>query len=154
SWLEESTARIAEELYSRQFNGGGSWKSNTGYASSVRCEIYQCDDRPLMMWKHFSTLHAWQRSVDELTPLGPSTSGDFTFYASGWSFVRWAADHYATNEGQWLRGLVRGGQRTGIAGLEQATGRSAAELLSDWALANAVEGVAGDAPNRAELTMP
>jgi IPT/TIG domain len=36
SWLEESTARIAEELYSRTFTSGGSWKGNTGFATTVQ----------------------------------------------------------------------------------------------------------------------
>ncbi|MEP6835943.1 MAG: Ig-like domain-containing protein [Gemmatimonas sp.] len=139
SWLEESTARIAEELYSRTFAGGGSWKGNSGYTSTVRCEIYQCDDRPLMMWKHFSVLHQFFRGVDTLTPIGAAASGDFTFYASGWSLVRWAADHYAINESEWLRDLVRGGAQTGLANLALRSGHPVDEMLADWSLANAVD---------------
>jgi hypothetical protein len=154
SWLEESTARIAEELYSRKFAGGGSWKGNTGYQTSVQCELYQCDDRPLMMWKHFATLHAFQRNVDELTPIGSAATGDFTFYSSGWSLVRWAADHYALNEGQWFKELVRGGPLTGLASLALSTGRPAGEMLSDWALASAVDGVEGFTPHRTQLSLP
>ncbi|MGV3709172.1 MAG: Ig-like domain-containing protein [Gemmatimonas sp.] len=139
SWLEESTARIAEELYSRTFAGGGSWKGNSGYQSTVKCEIYQCDDRPLMMWKHFSVLHQFFRGVDTLTPIGAAASGDFTFYASGWSLVRWAVDHYAVNEAEFLRTLVRGGTQSGLANLAARTGHSVDEMLADWSLANAVD---------------
>ena len=154
SWLEESTARIAEELYSRTFNGGGSWKGNSGYATSVRCEIYRCDDRPLMMWKHFSVLHAFFTGVDTLTPIGAAASGDFTFYASGWSLVRWATDHYATNESQWLKDLVRGGPATGLANLAQRTGHPVEEMLADWSLANAVDDRTTSKPARAQLSFP
>ncbi len=154
SWLEESTARIAEELYSRTFTSGGSWKGNTGFATTVRCEVYQCDDRPLMMWKHFSMLHQYLRGVDTLSPLGASTNNDVTFYASGWSLVRWAADQYATSEGAWFKALVKGGAQTGLANLAQRTGRPAGELLADWALANAVDDVAGFTPARKQLTFP
>ena len=154
SWLEESTARIAEELYSRTFTSGGSWKGNTGFATTVRCEVYQCDDRPLMMWKHFSALHQYLRGVDTLSPLGASTNNDVTFYASGWSLVRWAADQYATSEGAWLKALVKGGAQTGLANLAQRTGRPAGELLADWALANAVDDVAGFTPARKQLSFP
>lgn len=154
SWLEESTARIAEELYSRTFTSGGSWKGNTGFATTVRCEVYQCDDRPLMMWKHFSMLHQYLRGVDTLSPLGASTNNDVTFYASGWSLVRWAADQYATSEGAWLKALVKGGAQTGLANLAQRTGRPAGELLADWALANAVDDVAGFTPARKQLSFP
>ena len=154
SWLEESTARIAEELYSRTFASGGSWKGNTGFATTVRCEVYQCDDRPLMMWKHFSMLHQYLRGVDTLSPLGASTANDVTFYASGWSLVRWAADQYASTEGAWLKALVKGGAQTGLANLAQRTGRPASELLADWALANAVDDLPGFTPSRKQLTFP
>lgn len=154
SWLEESTARIAEELYSRTFDGGGTWKGNSGYASSVRCEVYQCDDRPLMMWKHFSVLHQFFTGVDTLTPIGAAASGDFTFYASGWSLVRWAADHYAVNESQWLRDLVKGGTVTGLANLARLTGHPVEEMLADWSLANAVDDQAGFTPAREQLSFP
>ncbi len=155
SWLEEATARVAEELYSREFSGGGSWKGNTGFSGSVRCELYQCDSRPLMMWKHFSALHSWQQRVDELTPIGASSGSDYSFYASGWSLVRWAADHYATSESEWLKALVRGnGSASGLTNLAQQTGRSAEAMLSDWALATATDDIAGFVPQRAELSMP
>ena len=154
SWLEESTARIAEELYSRTFASGGQWKGNTGFATTVRCEVYQCDDRPLIMWKHFSMLHQYLRGVETLSPLGASTPTDVTFYASGWSLVRWAADHYATSEGDWLKALVRGGVHTGLANLARRTGRPAGELLADWALANAVSDEPDFVPRRVQLTFP
>jgi len=154
SWLEESTARIAEELYSRTFAGGGSWKGNSGFASTVRCEIYQCDDRPLMMWKHFSVLHQFFRGVDTLTPIGAAASGDFTFYASGWSLVRWAADHYAVNESEWLRDLVRGGGQTGLGNLAARSGHSVDEMLADWSLANAVDDQSEFKAQKSSLSFP
>ena len=154
SWLEESLGRVAEELYARTFTNGSAWKSNAGYQATVRCEVYQCDDRPLMMWKHFSVLHQYLRGVDTLTPIGAAASGDFTFYASGWSLVRWAADQYAGDEATWMKELVRGGQLTGLANLAQRTGRPAGEMLADWALANAVDDMAGFTPARKQLTFP
>jgi hypothetical protein len=154
SWLEESLARVAEELYSRTFTAGGAWKGNVGFQSTVQCEIEQCDDRPLMMWKHFSVLHQYLRGIDTLTPIGAAANGDFTFYASGWSLVRWAADHYATNEATWLKSLVRGGALSGLSNLSQHTGRPAAEMLADWALAHAVDNLPGFSPVRSQLTFP
>jgi hypothetical protein len=153
SWLEESTARIAEELYSRTFANGGGWKSNVGF-TSVRCEVTRCDERPLMMWKHFSVLHQYMRGVDTLTPIGAAGSGDFTYYASGWSLVRWAADQYATDEGAWLKSLVKGSQLTGLAQLASLSGQSPNEMLADWSLATAVDDLAGFAPKRRQLSLP
>ena len=76
------------------------------------------------------------------------------FHASGWSLVRWAADHYATSEGAWLKALVRGGVHTGLANLARRTGRPAGELLADWALANAVSDEPDFVPRRVQLTFP
>jgi hypothetical protein len=154
TWLEESLGRVALELFSRTFPDGGTWKGNVGYETSVRCEVYQCDDRPLMMWTHFSVLHQYMRGVDTLTPIGPAASGDFTFYASGWSLVRWAADQYASDEATWIKDIVRGGQLTGLSNLAQRTGRPTGEMLADWALATAVDDLAGFVPARRELTFP
>ncbi|MES2523913.1 MAG: IPT/TIG domain-containing protein [Gemmatimonadota bacterium] len=153
SWLEESTARIAEEMYSRTFANGGHWKGNVGY-TAVRCEVLRCDDRPLMMWKHFSVLHQYYRGIDTLTPIGAAANGDFTYYASGWSLVRWAADQYATDEGAWIKALVKGGSLTGLANLASVSGRSPMEMLADWSLANAVDDLPGFTPQRAQLSMP
>ncbi|AMW04144.1 hypothetical protein [Gemmatimonas phototrophica] len=136
-WLEEATARIAEELYARTFPGGGSWKGNTGFASSVGCELTQCDDRPLIMWKHFSVLHQYLRGADTLSPLAPTGANDNTYYASGWSLVRWMVDTYASNESTWLKALVRGdGGLVGMPGLVQRTGASVPALTVGWAVAN------------------
>ncbi len=154
SWLEESLARVAEELYSRTFANGGAWKANVGFASTIQCELAQCDGRPLIMWKHFSVLHQYLRGIDTLTPIGAAANGDFTFYASGWSLVRWAADQYATNESQWLKSLVRGGQLSGLSNLSQHTGRPAGEMLADWALTHALEMLPGVIPARPQLSFP
>jgi len=154
SWLEESTGRIAEELYARTFNTNTVWRGNIGFEKSIGCELSQCDGRPLMMWKHFSVLHQYLRGVDTLTPIGAAANGDFTFYASGWSLVRWAADHYASDESVWLKALIRGGQLTGLSNLAERTGRPAGEMLADWSLMNAVDDLADFVPARARLTFP
>jgi len=158
-WLEEATARIAEELYARTFSGG-SWRDNTGWSGSLQCEVYQCDDRPLLMWKHFPVLHDYFAGVESLTPLGSAAHGDVTFYASGWSLVRWAVDHHAVHEGEFLRDLVRGtpgvdgSASTGIAALSARTGRPAEELLAEWSLANLLDDRPGFVPVRATLSFP
>lgn len=154
SWLEESLARLAEELYARTFSNGGTWKSNARFQQTVQCELFLCDDRPLMMWRHFSVLHQYLRGVDTLSPIGAAASGDFTYYASGWSLVRWAADQYATDESAWIKSLVEGGQTVGLSNLAQKAGRPAGEMLADWSLTNAVDDLAGFTPARRQLTFP
>jgi len=99
-----------------------------------------------MMWKHFSELYQYMRGVDTLTQLGATTGDDFTYYASGWSLVRWAIDQYADNEGAWLKAQVRGGSLVGLSNLSMRTGRPAGEILANWALALAVDDLPGFTP--------
>jgi hypothetical protein len=150
SWMEEATARVAEELYARTFANGGSWKGNTGYAATVGCELTMCDDRPLIMWKHFSQLHTYLRSADSLTPFGPAKSGDVSWYASGWSLVRYALDQHAASESGTLKALVAGTAPAGVTGLAKLAGVSTDELLTGWAMSNAV-GSAGQTWNSADV---
>lgn len=135
-WLEEATARVAEELYSRKFPGGGSWRGHTGFAGSVGCELLQCDDRPIVMWKHFSQLYNYLRSTEAHSPFGASNSSDVSYYASGWSLVRHMLDRYAADESMSLKRLVRGDAGVGMAALASVSGTDAGELLSSWAVSN------------------
>jgi len=152
AWMEEATARIAEELYARTFPGGGSFRGRTGFAGSVGCELRLCDDRPLIMWKHFSQLHQYLAGGETLTPLGPAHRADATHYASGWSLVRWALDAFATEESQALRALVRGGGGRGVEALASSIGRPRDEVVTGWAIANAVGALGSDLTNAGQAS--
>ena len=136
TWLEEATARIAEELYARHFPGGGAWRGNTPFSGSLECELLQCDDRPLVMWRHFSQLYGYLRAAGTLSPLGPTSRNDNSWYASGWSLVRFVLDRYVQDEGASLRQLVRGDAGRGLAALELVASTKSGDVLSSWALAN------------------
>lgn len=138
-WLEEATARVAEELYARQFPGGGTWRGNTGFAGSLGCELLQCDDRPLVMWRHFSQLYSYLQDTRSHSPFGATSPGDNSYYASGWSLVRFVLDRYAANEEASLRLLVGGtpGAGSGMNALAALAGVSGSDMLTSWALANA-----------------
>jgi hypothetical protein len=130
-WLEEATARIAEELYARSFSGS-TWRGQATFATTVHCEVSQCDDRPLAMWKHFSGLHAYLRGADTLSPIASAGGSDFSHYASGWSLVRWVLDYHAGTESDLLRALVRGGNGTGLTAISRLAGISARTILGHW----------------------
>jgi hypothetical protein len=131
-WLEEATARLAEELYSRTFRGGGQWLGRTTFASSVHCELVWCDDRPLMMYKHFAVLHQFLRNPATLSPLGPVSPADATPYASAWSLVRSVLDATRGDEARQMRALIRGDAGVGIAALASVSGKSPADMLDQW----------------------
>src|SRR5690606_12789464 len=77
SWLEESTAMIAEELYGRAVFGYQQ-KGNTGFDASVYCERrpdptrhpQQCWHKPVIMLDHFFYVYQYMRTPETLTPLG------------------------------------------------------------------------------------
>ncbi|WP_461413228.1 hypothetical protein [Gemmatimonas sp.] len=141
-WLEEATARVAEELYARTFARGAAWRGNTGFAESVQCEVTQCDDRPLVMWKHFTGLHAWLRTtgsarvgqVSGEAGAALSATAANAGYASGWALVRWVLDRHAVSERDLLRQLVAGERAAGVQGLAAAAGMSEQALLTQWAV--------------------
>lgn len=154
SWLEESTARLSEELFARAFSAAR-WRGNTGYATTVGCELTRCDDRPFAMAKHWTTLHLFYRNVAELSPFAGSNDFNATFYASGWSLVRWALDHYGgADEATFLRALTVEPSLTGLANISARTGRPPTEMLADWGLAMYVDDAPGLTPVRPQLSLP
>jgi hypothetical protein len=153
-WLEESSARLAEELYARTLSGAR-WRGNSLYAPTVGCELLRCDDRPLAMAKHWEVLHLFYSRAGTLSPLFGSNDQRATFYASGWTLLRWALDHYAgADEAAFLRALTLEPSLTGIANLAARTGRPPAEMLADWGLAMYVDDAPGLTPARVQLTLP
>jgi hypothetical protein len=158
SWLEESTARVAEEMYGRtQF--GYAQQGNTGYRASVQCELQpgvgaECPGKPMVMWKHFSALLDYYAATETLTPLGRGTPTDWSFYASGWLLVRWAADQHAGTESAFFRALTQETSLRGVANLQARTGRAWPEMLAEWTLATAVDDLPGFAPANTRLRHP
>ena len=138
-WLEEGTARHAEELFARGIYGVP-WKGNTGYLNSVYCDVRpanasapQCAGRPVLMLRHFDALYQYLQGPEQFSVVGRVAPGDATFYGSAWSIVRWAIDHYATTEAAFLSGMVQGTQ-AGVANLEGRTGKSWEEMFGEWSL--------------------
>jgi hypothetical protein len=158
-WLEESTARLAEEFYARALSGhtqGG----NVGYQESIWCERRvgdnhpQCDPIPNMMYKHFAAVYSYYRNVENLSPLGQASAGDATFYGSGWLLVRWAMDHSNLSEAAFSKALVSEPTLTGVNNLAMRAGRSFPAMLADFTLAMMVDEYPGGLDARPELRFP
>lgn len=160
-WLEESTARLAEEFYGRARYGYGQ-DANTQYQNSLYCEVRplaanwpECGEgSPYIMARHFFTLVDYYNAVEQLSPIGAIADDDFTFYASGWLFVRWAIDQTASVEADFVRDLVGEPVLSGVANIVARAGRSYPELLADFSLALAVDDRDGFTPARPEISFP
>lgn len=136
---------MAEELWGRT-QYGYQPKTNVNYASSVGCEVRpngssnptygNCGlNKPLAMFDHFILFYDYQSGVESFTPIGPGSSNDFTYYGSGWSFLRWVIDTYGTSESDILGALTREYNLPGVFNIEARVGRPFTELINDWAIA-------------------
>lgn len=157
-WLEEALGRMAEELFARSVFGHA-WKGNTTFAQGLGCVADvnnpACGDSPWGVLPAMLDLWDYLDEIETRTPLGaPPGSNDGSFYGSGWGFVRWAVDHYATDEAAFLRALTQERSLAGVANLGARTGRPFAEMLADYMIALATDDRPGFSPARAQLRMP
>ena len=143
SWLEEATARHAEELFARALTGVSA-TADAGYAV-LRCENLAltgdatCADTPAMMRPTLTGLYRFLETPNARSPLGSRSAGDDSYYGSSWSLLRWAMDHAVLDETAFTRGLTTGGQ-SGVANLETRSGRSWDEMLARWSLTLLTDG--------------
>lgn len=156
-WLEEATAQHAEELFTRVLTGA-SPTGDTPY-ETIRCEILStqgdggCLDTPALMRPTLDALWDFLVSPSTRSPLGPASAGDFSFYGSGWSLLRWAIDHGPLSEAAFTQQLTVSTQ-SGVANLEARAGRSWDEMLARWSLAVATDGRSGFAGADPTLRLP
>lgn len=157
-WLEEATARHAEERYARVISGA-TLGGNAGYVA-IQCESGallgrpECEGTPRQMRPHFEGLWEFLDAPATRSPLGPVSAGDDSFYGSGWSLLRWALDHAALTEEEILLALTRGGL-SGAANLEARAGRNWDDMLARWALTLMTDDRAGMVqPEEPTLRLP
>lgn len=146
SWLEESTARLSEELYERAVYSL-SQKANIGYGSSGNpvgpyCGVRACGTpaKARGIVRVFEELSSkWYTAPELYSPIGRIDASDFSFYATGWSLVRWAIDQGSANEAAFLQALTQETSLSGVANLQARAGRSFADLVQEWSLAMVVD---------------
>lgn len=158
--LEEATARLAEEFFGRALQGYGQ-AGNVTYDESIDCERRVgpanpvCDEVPVIMAKHYSGINEYMKTPALLSPFGRVDGEDFSFYGSGWQWVRWAVDHSGIAEPDFIKPLIREPTLTGPANLADKAGRTIPEMLADYTLALAIDDhPSGTVPDRAQLTLP
>ena len=155
-WLEESSAMIAEELWARTVFGYQQ-NGNTDYESSIYCEVRPTtcpQTMPTSMLDHFYLLYGYLENPELFSAVGPVQSGDFSFYGSGWLFLRWAIDAYAPSESAFLRAMNLDMSNPGTDNIVARTGKSFAELMSEFALAIALDDLPGFTPSNPRYSIP
>jgi hypothetical protein len=156
SWLEESTARLSEELYERSIYSF-TQKSNIGYGSSSNavgpyCGVRGCGTpaKPRGIIRVFEelarnsgTAPGWYSAPELFSPIGRVDQNDFSFYSTGWSLVRWSIDQGTMTESAFLQALVQETSLSGAANLAAKAGRSWPDMIQEWSLANVVDDYPG-----------
>jgi hypothetical protein len=167
AWLEEGTARHAEELWARSAVYNVGWKGNTGYGSAgapggIYCDYKRTDaaclatdpSRPsLNMYRHFSGLYTFMSNPTGCSPFGVTTDCGSSFYATSWSLVRYAIDRYGASDAAFLTALTSSTTQ-GATNLSTAAGVSLAQLMGGWALSLYADDYAGLASPGDDITMP
>lgn len=153
AWLEESSAEIAMELLSRVTYSRQA-KSNLDYATTLAKEARPASGLPLNMFHPFTYLYTYFAAPETHSLVGPAGTGDFTFYGSGWAFLRWVIDTYATNEAAFLTAMNRDISNWGVANIEHLTGKSFPQLLGEFSLAIAIDDYPGFTPTDPKYSFP
>jgi len=169
SWLEEGTARHAEELWMRNAVDGVAWKANTGYGTMANPINVYCDVRPSfaeclnnprrpasIMQRHFTSLytHFFGTNARLLSPFGPTPSDNNAyFYAVSWSLVRYTIDRYGVSDADFLTNLTQS-STNGVTNLAAQAGVPIDQLLGGWALSLAADDYPELASPGADIQMP
>jgi len=169
SWLEEGTARHAEELWMRNAVDNVAWKANTGYGTfanpvNVYCDVRpgfaECDANPRrpasILQRHFTSLYTnmFGTNARLLSPFGPTASDNASyFYATSWSLVRYAIDRYGASDAAFLTGLTNS-TTSGVPNLTAQAGVSIDQLLGGWALSFDADDYPGLGAPSPDIQMP
>jgi hypothetical protein len=169
SWLEEGTARHAEELWMRNAVDNVAWKGNTGYGSfatpvNVYCDarpgFAECDANPRrpasIMQRHFTSLYTnmFGTNARLLSPFGATASDNASyFYATSWSLVRYAIDRYGTSDAAFLTALTNS-TTSSVTNLTARAGVSIDQLLGGWALSFYADDYPGLGAPSPDIQMP
>lgn len=160
SWLEESTARLSEELFERA-RYGFAQRANIGWGSAANpvgpyCGVRACNGQARGIVRVFEELDdKWYVAPQAYSPLGRINSSDFSFYATAWSLLRWTIDANTSKaESAILKGMTQEPTLTGVANFNNQMGTNFVDALPKWTLAMVVDDYPSLTPADATLKQP
>jgi hypothetical protein len=141
TWLNEGLSHFAEELGGRQVPD-----VECPNSSSCATEFIRSGD--------LSNAFEYLASPEDFFLIEPGTStGKLEERGANWLFVRWLADHFATDTvlGTDLTRRLDATAQTGGANVEAQTGEDFSKLVGEWQLANYLDDLPGFAEPTARL---
>ncbi len=147
TWLEESTAQVAAELWARTIYNKGQG-TDIAFDDGPRCDYAPvsatCPDPAEAILNHFGYLYDHYNALESKSILDDPLGGtDLVIYGSSWSFVRWVTDLYGTTEANFLGSLVQVVDDHGTANISARAGHPFSELLGLWSLASLADNYPG-----------
>jgi len=148
SWLEEGTARHAEEIWVRESLHRTAWKANNTFGTAATNGLY-CDFSPAEnacmsadplrrpsfgMRRHFNEIREKLLQPWNYSPYGDGGLGNSTFYQTAWSLVRYTIDRYASSDAAFFNALMNS-NTNGVTNLSAVAGVSMDQLIGGWGLA-------------------
>ena len=149
SWLEEGTARLAEEVWARQSLHHTAFGANAGYGTAATNGLYcdfnsadaTCQANDPLRRPSFGVRRQFNEIRPKLvTPWDWSLFGDGTgqsgsvFYQTVWSFMRYVIDNYASSDAAFLTALTNA-TATGTTNVSNVAGVPFSDLVGGWSLA-------------------
>jgi len=140
-WLNEGLSHIAEELLFYQQSAGLAPRMDIdslafiGSQSQKNIDAYNFDQQA-----NFGRFDSYLVRTATSSPY----ANDDSLWTRGatWSFLRYAADHRGTSDGDTFYKLVNS-TTTGIPNLQQVFGTNISSIFSDWAVAHIADDVPG-----------
>jgi hypothetical protein len=119
----------------------------------ARCSNNDCLNQ--FAFDNFDNSYNFLRQLEENALIGPAAPPlPLTEYGAGWLFVRWMGDHFSGSQPlvhDLTKKLVQT-RLTGADNVANATGEDFPSLITEWQLANFVEGLATFNPASDRLT--
>lgn len=140
-WLNEGLSHIAEELLFYQQSDGLTPRmdiDSTRFATDQKnIDAYNYDEA-----SNFGRFREYLIRPATTSPYAP----DDSLWTRGatWSFLRYAADHRGTSDGDTWQQLDNS-TTTGLANLQNVFGSSLSTMLRDWAIATVADDIPGAA---------
>jgi hypothetical protein len=133
TWLNEGLSHFAEELGGREI-------------PDAECQPAFTSCRSQFASGNLLNAYNYLADPEDHFLIEPgSSSGTLEERGANWLFVRWLGDHFSANQ-PLATDLTRRLVQTSLLGarnVEAATGEPFSQLVTEWQLANYVEGVAG-----------
>ena len=140
-WLNEGLSHVAEELLFYQQSNGLAPRMDVdslafiGSANQKNVDAYNFDQQA-----NFGRFDEYLTRPSTSSPYAP----DDSLWTRGatWSFLRFAADHRGTSDGDTFYKLVNS-TTTGIPNLQQVFGSNLPAIFRDWAVATIADDIPG-----------